>query len=46
MGRGVPTKPKFWTHTDTKILMKMTPLGYQTLKEAHMRSIEIPAAFP
>ena len=31
MGRGVPTKRKIWTHTDTKIVKKTNPLGYQTL---------------
>ena len=42
VGRGVPTKPTIWTHTGTKILLKITPLGYQTLKDTHMRPIEIP----
>ena len=46
MGRGVLTKPKIWTHTDTKMLKKMSPLGYQTLKYAHMRPIEISNTFP
>ena len=46
VGAGVPTKRKIWTHnTDTKIVKKLNktnPLGYQTLKHAHMRPIEIP----
>ena len=46
VGRGVPTKPKIWTHTDTKMVKKTSPLGYQTLKHAHMRPIEIPDTFP
>ena len=41
-----PTKPKIWTHTDTKIVKKTSPLGYQTLKHAHMMPIEIPDTFP
>ena len=39
---GVPTKPKIWTHRDTKILKIVSPLGYQSLKYAPMRPIEIP----
>ena len=37
---------KIWTHTVTKIVKKMSPLGFQTLKHAHMRPIEIPDTFP
>ena len=46
VGRGVPTKPKIWTHTDTEIIKKTSPLGCQTLKHAHTRPIVIPNTFP
>ena len=41
-GGGGATKPKIWTHRDTKILKIVSPLGYQNLKYAPMRPIEIP----
>ena len=44
LGRSVPTERKIWTHTDTK--KKPNPLGYQTLKHAHMGPIKIPHTFP
>ena len=43
---GVPTKLTIWTHTDTKIVKKTSPLRYQTLKHAHMRPMGIPDTFP
>ena len=41
VGRSVPTKRKIWNHTDTKIVEKTSPLGYQTL-----RPIEITNTYP